>query len=140
MTMRTGTRILASLLPLIAGMGLSCAAYADDGHGEIPRYVVDPWWPKPLPHRWVTGAVGGARAAPAVHACTALVRGAAAHHLVLPAGCGAAHPVDAALSDPAGADLLGQRVDIGGQRRLGALDLAADLVGVVRARARSGIG
>src|SRR5438309_5569856 len=27
--------------------------------GLIPNYVVDPYWPKPLPHRWVTGPVGG---------------------------------------------------------------------------------
>ena len=26
---------------------------------EVPRFVVDPYWPKPLPDRWVTGAVGG---------------------------------------------------------------------------------
>src|ERR1700693_2245159 len=26
---------------------------------EVPRFVVDPYWPKPLPNRWVTGAVGG---------------------------------------------------------------------------------
>src|ERR1700735_3871841 len=26
---------------------------------EVPRFVVDPFWPKPLPNRWVTGAVGG---------------------------------------------------------------------------------
>ena len=34
---------------------------ADDGSrgGAIPRFVVDPYWPKPLPDRWVTGAVGG---------------------------------------------------------------------------------
>ena len=26
---------------------------------DVPRFVVDPYWPKPLPNRWVTGAVGG---------------------------------------------------------------------------------
>ena len=26
---------------------------------DIPRFVVDPYWPKPLPNRWVTGEVGG---------------------------------------------------------------------------------
>ncbi len=25
----------------------------------IPKYEVDPYWPKPLPNRWVTGDVGG---------------------------------------------------------------------------------
>ena len=33
------------------------AARAADS--EVPRFVVDPYWPKPLPNRWVTGAVGG---------------------------------------------------------------------------------
>jgi hypothetical protein len=32
----------------------ACAADSD-----VPRFVVDPYWPKPLPDRWVTGAVGG---------------------------------------------------------------------------------
>jgi NHL repeat len=27
--------------------------------GEAPRYEVDPFWPKPLPDRWVTGEIGG---------------------------------------------------------------------------------
>src|ERR1700727_1779697 len=26
---------------------------------DVPRFVVDPYWPKPLPNRWITGAVGG---------------------------------------------------------------------------------
>lgn len=34
------------------------AAAADAG-GQLPRFVVDPYWPKPLPNRWVTGEVGG---------------------------------------------------------------------------------
>jgi hypothetical protein len=33
------------------------AARAADS--EVPRFVADPYWPKPLPNRWVTGAVGG---------------------------------------------------------------------------------
>ena len=51
-----------ALLMLFAGLSAVGAVYpgvgaaADD---NIPRYVVDPWWPKPLPNRWVTGAVGG---------------------------------------------------------------------------------
>jgi len=66
--MRRGARIAAALLPLVVGLGFSAAAYADDDHrhgggrddrNQVPRYVVDPWWPKPLPNRWVTGAVGG---------------------------------------------------------------------------------
>ena len=26
---------------------------------DVPRFAVDPYWPKPLPNRWITGAVGG---------------------------------------------------------------------------------
>jgi hypothetical protein len=49
---------------LIASFGLATTAYSGDDHrhggvGKIPRYVVDPYWPKPLPNRWVTGEVGG---------------------------------------------------------------------------------
>ena len=36
---------------------VSRAAFAAEG--DIPRFVVDPFWPKPLPNRWVTGEVGG---------------------------------------------------------------------------------
>jgi hypothetical protein len=58
----TKSKLAASLLTLAAGICLSSSAWTDDGPGrsaDIPRYVVDPWWPKPLPNRWVTGAVGG---------------------------------------------------------------------------------
>jgi hypothetical protein len=27
--------------------------------GNVPKYEVDPSWPKPLPERWVTGMIGG---------------------------------------------------------------------------------
>ena len=27
--------------------------------GGIPKFEVDPYWPKPLPERWVTGEIGG---------------------------------------------------------------------------------
>jgi hypothetical protein len=27
--------------------------------GNVPKYEVDPSWPKPLPDRWVTGMIGG---------------------------------------------------------------------------------
>ena len=25
----------------------------------VPKFEVDPYWPKPLPDRWVTGEIGG---------------------------------------------------------------------------------
>jgi hypothetical protein len=62
--MRKKSLLLAAVL---AAFSLAAPAHDrddddDDRRGrslEIPRYVVDPWWPKPLPNRWVTGAVGG---------------------------------------------------------------------------------
>jgi DNA-binding beta-propeller fold protein YncE len=53
------TKATAFLLVTALGLALHGAAYADDDGGQIPRYVVDPYWPKPLPNRWVTGEVGG---------------------------------------------------------------------------------
>ena len=50
-------RKLAALLAL--GVAFSSGAWSHDHDADIPRYVADPWWPKPLPNRWVTGAVGG---------------------------------------------------------------------------------
>jgi DNA-binding beta-propeller fold protein YncE len=26
---------------------------------DAPRFEIDPWWPKPLPERWITGRLGG---------------------------------------------------------------------------------
>jgi Lactonase, 7-bladed beta-propeller len=34
-------------------------AKADRAGSEVPRFVVDPFFPKPLPHGWVTGEIGG---------------------------------------------------------------------------------
>ena len=27
--------------------------------GQVPTFRVDPFWPKPLPNRWIIGAVAG---------------------------------------------------------------------------------
>jgi hypothetical protein len=32
---------------------------ADAGRPNVPRFTVDPFWPKPLPDKWVTGEVAG---------------------------------------------------------------------------------
>ncbi|HTS55397.1 MAG TPA: hypothetical protein VMH26_19170 [Burkholderiales bacterium] len=45
-------------LLIAAAYLLSCAwstAYAQD----MPRFSVDPYWPKPLPHNWILGQIGG---------------------------------------------------------------------------------
>jgi DNA-binding beta-propeller fold protein YncE len=47
-------------LGLVGGLGaLSALTPADASKQIIPRYEVDPFWPKPLPDRWVTGEIGG---------------------------------------------------------------------------------
>ena len=49
---------------LILGTGLAIAfgivgMPLANGQVNPPKFEVDPYWPKPLPHRWVTGTIGG---------------------------------------------------------------------------------
>ena len=54
-----GVAVLACLIAVGAWKPLG-EANARDGRGpQAPRFVVDPYWPKPIPQRWVTGAVAG---------------------------------------------------------------------------------
>src|SRR6202522_261356 len=53
-----GTALFAGLVGAAIVLMLSHGA-ARAADSEVPRFVVDPYWPKPLPDRWVTGAVGG---------------------------------------------------------------------------------
>ena len=55
--MRTWRDLLGLGIFLSAVILGSAATRAADS--ETPRFVVDPFWPKPLPDRWVTGSVGG---------------------------------------------------------------------------------
>src|ERR1700733_15748608 len=51
------------------GIALACAAWATPvmmvgastlrAQTGVPKFEVDPYWPKPLPNRWVTGEIGG---------------------------------------------------------------------------------
>ncbi len=55
---RIGAAVLASMAALaVFSTDFHRSARAADS--EVPRFVVDPYWPKPLPNRWVTGSVGG---------------------------------------------------------------------------------
>ncbi|HEX2710879.1 MAG TPA: hypothetical protein VHM88_01470, partial [Candidatus Acidoferrales bacterium] len=68
-----GTRFLyvgGIVLSLIVAVGLwkPLKADRDDDDSRVPRFRVDPFWPKPLPapvgadgvaHKWVTGEVAG---------------------------------------------------------------------------------
>jgi len=44
--------VLALALEIVCLQGLHA-------QGNVPKYEVDPSWPKPLPDRWVTGSIGG---------------------------------------------------------------------------------
>jgi DNA-binding beta-propeller fold protein YncE len=60
MGIRKHRHIAALALVVVAGLASwSALPAADAGGQDIPRYVVDPFWPKPLPNRWVTGDIGG---------------------------------------------------------------------------------
>ena len=50
--------MIALALVLVAGLW-AVLPTADASKQIIPRYEVDPFWPKPLPDRWVTGEIGG---------------------------------------------------------------------------------
>ena len=41
------------------GIAFAVSVAAQDGGAQVPRYDVDPFWPKPLPNRWILGAVAG---------------------------------------------------------------------------------
>jgi DNA-binding beta-propeller fold protein YncE len=54
-----GVAVLASLIAVGAWKPLG-EANAREGRGtQVPRFVVDPYWPKPIAQRWVTGEVAG---------------------------------------------------------------------------------
>ncbi len=53
------TRVLA--VALLAGLAAAAAPRAQSGGGarRVPTFRVDPAWPRPLPNRWIIGAVAG---------------------------------------------------------------------------------
>jgi len=48
----------AAMLAMVAGTAVA---------QEIPRFAVDPDWPKPLPNRWILGQIGGIAVGPEDH-------------------------------------------------------------------------
>jgi hypothetical protein len=56
--MKTGT-----VVAVLAGVAMlaACARMQSDAseHSGIPRFAVDPYWPKPLPGNWMLGQVSG---------------------------------------------------------------------------------
>ena len=53
---------LAMLMGASAALAIAVALLAPPSlwaQSSVPRYEVDPNWPKPLPHHWVLGGLGG---------------------------------------------------------------------------------
>lgn len=62
-------RWISGTLVTLVGVLLMTATPAlqtspDGGRADVPRLVVDPFWPKPLPHRWIVGQVAGVAVGP----------------------------------------------------------------------------
>jgi DNA-binding beta-propeller fold protein YncE len=57
--MRIRRDVLAGMLGLGALVAAAFAPPTRAAESNVPRFIVDPYWPKPLPDRWVTGSVGG---------------------------------------------------------------------------------
>jgi DNA-binding beta-propeller fold protein YncE len=50
--------ICAALVISLGALRAFCPR-PSEAQTNVPRYEVDPYWPKPLPDRWVTGEMGG---------------------------------------------------------------------------------
>jgi len=46
------TSLIATAILLTTTIGIAPAQ-------EAPRVIVDPFWPKPLPNKWILGQIGG---------------------------------------------------------------------------------
>src|SRR5207253_8981285 len=53
-----GAIVCAALVGLLLDVTGSVTAQRP-GDGQAPRFQVDPWWPKPLPNRWLMGQAAG---------------------------------------------------------------------------------
>ena len=56
------TRQFIQILGLMLSLGMGTVAQAqrvEGASGAGPRYMVDPFWPKPLPNNWILGQVAG---------------------------------------------------------------------------------
>ena len=59
MNKRTSSFLIASTSALLAIVVAFVYPPALQAQGDMPEYEVDPFWPKPLPNRWVIRQVGG---------------------------------------------------------------------------------
>jgi DNA-binding beta-propeller fold protein YncE len=55
---KTSSLIFATCVGLAIAPGILCPQ-ALQAQGDVPKYAVDPSWPKPLPDNWITGMIGG---------------------------------------------------------------------------------
>ena len=51
--------VLAGLLGVATQAAVELGVPARAAESDVPRFLVDPYWPKPFPNRPVTEAVGG---------------------------------------------------------------------------------
>jgi DNA-binding beta-propeller fold protein YncE len=54
-----GRIIAAGIFAATAAAGLIAATLVAQAQADAPHYEADPYWPKPLPDRWVLGGLGG---------------------------------------------------------------------------------
>src|SRR5215831_3978348 len=54
-----GLIITAGILSVAAAVIFVPATSVAQTQAHAPRYEADPYWPKPLPERWVLGGLGG---------------------------------------------------------------------------------
>jgi hypothetical protein len=61
--LRARVTAIAIAFGLVTGIGQAWGAQVNaqsvKQHVELPTFEVDPYWPKPLPDRWITGESGG---------------------------------------------------------------------------------
>ena len=52
------TRVLMLAAAVAALAVIGCSTLPSQTAGGVPKFEVDPWWPKPLPEGWITGRLG----------------------------------------------------------------------------------
>ena len=57
---RATVSLIAVAAPLaLSGMFFARVTAEAPADGLVPKFVVDPFWPRPLPNRWLLGQVSG---------------------------------------------------------------------------------
>src|SRR5262245_40726679 len=55
----SGRWATAAIGLVLATLSAGASSAQRAGDAVAPRFVVDPFWPKPLPNRWIVGQVSG---------------------------------------------------------------------------------